>query len=320
MTARRLMIFVLLGVLLAASCSRKAMSLFFDVPEATPQPTANVTRVAMTQALPEEDTIRPPIEEVFDPDSVLALLPRDAAGAVDWVAALREGVIRPRPNLPDDPRPPSRSVFQFDFLYQGAAPMLDARMPHSAHVEWLSCQTCHPGIFPYRDAEITMAAINEGELCGTCHGPVAFPATDCQRCHAQMPGAAEPELLGDITLARAGGARGYPLTSFPHWVHRIRYQCAACHNTLFQPRAGADTLSMAMLAEGQACGRCHDGINAFPVAVETCSRCHSVEPSDSAATDTAAAAPRSSGILEKYGESRHGTASLAGRPEFAVGK
>jgi c(7)-type cytochrome triheme protein len=32
---------------------------------------------------------------------------------------------------------------------------------------------------------MTMVGIAEGKWCGRCHGKVAFPLTDCQRCHVK---------------------------------------------------------------------------------------------------------------------------------------
>ena len=31
-----------------------------------------------------------------------------------------------------------------------------------------------------------MTNIIEGQFCGVCHGKVAFPLTDCARCHTTM--------------------------------------------------------------------------------------------------------------------------------------
>lgn len=53
----------------------------------------------------------------------------------------------------------------------------------------LKCNDCHTKIFQMKkgSAKITMAAINKGELCGTCHnGGKAFKASDpknCKTCH-----------------------------------------------------------------------------------------------------------------------------------------
>ncbi len=49
------------------------------------------------------------------------------------------------------------------------------------------CAECHPGIFKMKKGAdaITMADINAGKACGTCHkdGGKAFPAKDCAKCH-----------------------------------------------------------------------------------------------------------------------------------------
>ena len=60
--------------------------------------------------------------------------------------------------------------------------------------EWLTCESCHPAIFPYRDIGlagsedygITMDQVFEGEYCGKCHGTVAFALDSCNRCHKEM--------------------------------------------------------------------------------------------------------------------------------------
>jgi len=38
---------------------------------------------------------------------------------------------------------------------------------------------------------MTMSAIVEGKFCGRCHGKVAFPLADCNRCHTQPKKAAK---------------------------------------------------------------------------------------------------------------------------------
>jgi c(7)-type cytochrome triheme protein len=55
------------------------------------------------------------------------------------------------------------------------------------------CNACHPAIFPMKGpgkegaAKITMADINAGKYCGTCHnGEKAFKSSDeanCGKCH-----------------------------------------------------------------------------------------------------------------------------------------
>jgi hypothetical protein len=48
-----------------------------------------------------------------------------------------------------------------------------------------------------------MLAILEGEQCGQCHGAVAFPLTECTRCHA-IPQKDFPALENELGLVRVG--------------------------------------------------------------------------------------------------------------------
>ncbi len=270
----------LLLLSLAFGC-RKVASVVLDLP---PQPAPGAAQPVPLQGAPGRpalDTLRPPIEAVADSDSVRALLPKDRGGNIDWAAALRQNVIRPRADLPGAAPSVRLQGFRYDFLFRGAAPALDALFPHSTHVEWLNCESCHTRIFRYRNEPITMADVNDGKYCGECHGKVAFPpATACDRCHINLPPepGATPDFLGAVVLARSQAAASqtqaamYPPARFNHWVHRIRYRCSACHPAPFTARAGADTLTMAEMRRGEACGRCHDGRSAF--ALISCARCH----------------------------------------------
>ena len=272
---------------LATAACPQALGTIFDLPppRGGGSPAASRPSVAAPVA-GGADTIRPPIERIRDPDSVRALLPRDRAGNIDWVAALRSGVINPRRSLPGRPVPPSGGFeFAFDFIYKGPDTAFDALFPHSAHTEWVACQQCHPRIFAYRNTPIQMGDLFQGKYCAECHGKVSYPVVSgCERCHRRlaMPTArARPEFLGTVTLARSADSSAGRVVFdslaravFPHWLHRIRFRCTACHMELFEPRAGANRVTMQAIAEGKACGRCHDGTTAFPATVGTCQRCH----------------------------------------------
>lgn len=281
------------SVVLGLGC-RQALNTVFDVPPPKSEPAdeaaapdARRTQSGAPWWLPE-DTVRPPIESTLNRDSVTAMLPRDHAGNIDWVAALREGTIRPRATLPGEPVPPPTDFqFGFDFVFPGPDTLFDAVFPHSVHTEWLACQQCHMRIFRYRNTAISMGEIFQGKYCGECHGKVAFPlTTGCERCHrslSQPPNRAKPDLLGDIVMQRAGEEPGRRLNVspadllpavFPHWVHRVRFRCKVCHLQLFEPRAGANPVTMPAIAEGKFCGRCHNGRDAFPATITTCQRCH----------------------------------------------
>jgi c(7)-type cytochrome triheme protein len=77
--------------------------------------------------------------------------------------------------------------------------------------------------------------------------------------------------LGDIVYARQGGTEKVAAAYFPHWVHRIKYKCYACHDALFPMQRGANP-TMAAMAKGESCGACHNNKIAF--GVDTCQRCH----------------------------------------------
>lgn len=59
---------------------------------------------------------------------------------------------------------------------------------HTKHTKWSGCELCHPEIFGVKKGSqpYTMQDIFAGKFCGVCHGPVAFPNMDCQRCHTEL--------------------------------------------------------------------------------------------------------------------------------------
>ncbi|MBK7369227.1 MAG: hypothetical protein IPJ04_15400 [Candidatus Eisenbacteria bacterium] len=284
---RRLLALLLIAFL-AAGCGNAARA-FFDLPP--PRPAA--APVAAARALPAHEPVNetlPRLETTLDPDSVLAMLPRDQIGHPDWVRALREGLMRPRPAIggrfEDSPAP-----FGFDFFFPGRDSSFDASFPHSAHTQIIACAQCHSRIFRYRNVKYRMLDLLSGRYCGECHGKVSFPVVSgCERCHSRIKlpeHRARPRLLGTIVMNRIDDGTGMspntpekqlPRAVFPHWVHRIRYQCRVCHMEIFEPRAGANRITMKDITAGQACGRCHDGKTAFRAGFGNCERCHKEPP------------------------------------------
>lgn len=59
---------------------------------------------------------------------------------------------------------------------------------HAKHGKWSGCELCHPEIFGVKKGSqpYSMEDIFAGKYCGVCHGPVAFPNIDCQRCHTSL--------------------------------------------------------------------------------------------------------------------------------------
>lgn len=82
---------------------------------------------------------------------------------------------------------------------------------------------------------------------------------------------------GDVLLNRRSEAQGMRPVVFPHWFHRVRFQCSVCHGELgFKMRAGANDVSMKDIMDGQFCGMCHNGQVAW--SAERCDLCHSGKP------------------------------------------
>jgi len=107
---------------------------------------------------------------------------------IDWTAALKSGQITLTRQLTIPPAADTgfaRSILLKSTWFMGT----DAVFPHGEHSVWHDCNDCHPGIFNIRKKAtegLQMNAIIGGQYCGVCHGRVAFPLTDCVRCHPQM--------------------------------------------------------------------------------------------------------------------------------------
>lgn len=106
---------------------------------------------------------------------------------VDWVRALQEKLITPKPGIEPDAADAVALDLDVELVPKGQ-PEQTVIFPHHAHTQWLGCANCHPAIFQMeRGADpIDMAAIFEGKYCGECHGKVAFAVvTGCPRCHGK---------------------------------------------------------------------------------------------------------------------------------------
>jgi len=120
------------------------------------------------------------------PRDAFAALPKSTAGNfINWSRALADGALNPRYNINDPTQQPI--VFDLNIVREVKGSMPDVVYPHKQHTEWLDCANCHPAIFiPLKGANnISMASILLGEKCGVCHGKVAFPVSECRRCHSQ---------------------------------------------------------------------------------------------------------------------------------------
>lgn len=193
-------LFLFVGLSLCA-CSPAARQLFFDVPppkEPVQEMASQASNPAPVAAEPSaggappaevgqsqaEQLPPPPIEAILSWEQAQAELPGHAMGGVDWNEALEQDIIRPRHGT--DSNAAQAPSFDLDFYIKGPSKAMDAWFPHSAHTQWLSCENCHGSIYRYRQQELKMADLYAGKSCGACHGKVAFPVTQCKRCHIDM--------------------------------------------------------------------------------------------------------------------------------------
>jgi c(7)-type cytochrome triheme protein len=115
---------------------------------------------------------------------------------VDWCLALEEKWIEPVRFLSVPPMSDevNEKKVELEATWTGVSQSV---FPHKKHTNWLDCNDCHPEVFRIRQKAtgIQMAQVLKGDFCGQCHGSVAFPLTDCVRCHPGMksvPGYPEP--------------------------------------------------------------------------------------------------------------------------------
>ncbi len=156
-----------------------------------PTPEPRLEFVEVRQLLPQDDDgIHDPASEALstlqDPAEATSTFPRSTSGSVDWVQALRIGLIEPRTTVDGAAAP--MAELDFTIVMAETREMPYVRFPHKEHTQWLDCSNCHPAIFvPQAGANpITMGAILQGEFCGRCHGRVAFSIYECERCHNVM--------------------------------------------------------------------------------------------------------------------------------------
>jgi c(7)-type cytochrome triheme protein len=266
-----ILMLALSGSLVMVGCSaetrQKILPIFFDgVPKegesAAPPPTHRVRRDLLREIedlkrkLDEAEAIikagqkaapleapHLPAEKARTWEEAMEALPKDGAGSVDWVQALKADAIAPRPGL--DPKAPEQATLDLDVELTSPSRFFSAKYPHSAHTQWLTCGNCHPAIFPLsgrvEPTVITMAKIRGGDQCGVCHGKVAFPVeNECARCHTKIPAQSNwhpsEEPRKPIERARAWdeAAKLLPVTAGePDWVRALAEGVIA-------PRPGVD--------------------------------------------------------------------------------
>ncbi len=198
-----------LGIGMAAGCNARMRHWLLEGPGTQPPPLRRVRRDLPAEIEKLERQLArlrggetgsgragmgsagPPITEAGSWAEVSKLLPTTAAGSPDWVRALDDRIISPRPGV--DPEERRQPVLDLEYtLSSSSGRMFSVAFSHAPHTEWLACWNCHPGIFPLSKTEnplvLSMDKINAGRYCGVCHGPVSFGAEKgCSRCHRGIP-------------------------------------------------------------------------------------------------------------------------------------
>lgn len=129
------------------------------------------------------DPASPGVRLKQEPAEAMSKLPPDGAGnLVHWVRAIESGAIDPRSSILPQTQVRLRDD---DIIISKFGSLAAVKFPHRAHTLWLDCSNCHEKLFKSQAGanRYSMQKILDGEQCGLCHGAVAFPLTECSRCH-----------------------------------------------------------------------------------------------------------------------------------------
>lgn len=132
---------------------------------------------------------RNPAREKAFADFATALPKERFGNGIDWEKAEQTGQIKPLRYLEGVSIRRPELATQEDFSIEAkVAGMPEIVFSHRKHTAWNGCELCHPDIFvgiKKGATRYTMIDLFAGKYCGACHDKVAFPQTDCQRCHTK---------------------------------------------------------------------------------------------------------------------------------------
>ncbi|MDH3976721.1 MAG: hypothetical protein OEV42_20860 [Deltaproteobacteria bacterium] len=133
--------------------------------------------------------------ELLPPLAGMTGLTKDSFGnRVNWVKAVNNKEIMPIGKISEDDD--DMMILNIDIVIPAVGWTPDVIFPHKAHTQWLGCSNCHeaqtdkkPFFEPVAgENPMTMNEVVEGKWCGWCHSAktekVAFPISDCARCHS----------------------------------------------------------------------------------------------------------------------------------------
>lgn len=130
------------------------------------------------------------VKKIYEFQTFTDKLPKERFGnGIDWESAEAKGQIKLIDFIEGASVRRDKLAVQKDFsLSAKLQGMPDIIFSHQKHTAWNGCEVCHPEIFvgiKKGSTKYTMLEIYEGKFCGVCHGKVAFPLFDCQRCHTK---------------------------------------------------------------------------------------------------------------------------------------
>lgn len=132
----------------------------------------------------QAEVIKPPD---VDYAGIYQALPRDSKGAVDWMGALSDSVITPKPGIDPAATAARTTDAEIEFFNTGN-PGKAATFRHATHTQWLNCKNCHNSIFKKSDENLQFTHDDmeqKGLYCGACHFKVVVVQGGCKGCHAK---------------------------------------------------------------------------------------------------------------------------------------
>lgn len=130
------------------------------------------------------------VKKEHDFDAFAGKLPKERFGnGINWEKAEEDRLVKPVDFIEGvSIKKPSLTIQQDFSLGTKVKGMPEIIFSHKKHTVWNGCEVCHPEIFvgvKRGTTKYSMVEIFEGRFCGVCHTTVAFPLTDCQRCHTK---------------------------------------------------------------------------------------------------------------------------------------
>jgi len=129
------------------------------------------------------------VRRQYDFNKFVEDLPKRGLGnGIDWEEAEIKSKIKPVDTLEGISIKREKLKNREDFSIKSKGSwMSDIIFSHEKHTRWNGCELCHPDIFNIEKGgtKFTMFQIYSGEYCGVCHGKVAFPVIECDRCHTK---------------------------------------------------------------------------------------------------------------------------------------